>query len=271
MPQPFQRLVFNLVRGSVLGSDVGVRPHIQLFRVSRALSAPLKFKNSYELNSNLNFDPKHPIMYAPPRQTRYSNMPVHIFTSHSLQQMRTSQPIKMLASKIPALTAMASSYHTINTAYHRYFSTQATPSDPLSPSNNVKTPPPQRRSLYVQNTLTLTSFDTDNLTFDENGIPLTYIHPDTQNDEEMLAIHEEIGETIETKISLAIRADGGDIHFLTWDPTTQIVDIALSGTCESCDKSTVTLQVVVANALKFYFPQHVVKVRRVYLPGQSPH
>lgn len=88
---------------------------------------------------------------------------------------------------------------------------------------------------------------------------------------EQQQLEEDIKEIIETKIAEGIRLDGGDIHFIQYLPDQKIVEVALSGACESCDRSAITLQILVSNALKHYFPGIIEKVRRVYLPGQEPH
>lgn len=88
-------------------------------------------------------------------------------------------------------------------------------------------------------------------------------------DDATKAVVDQIKEVIELKISEAIRNDGGDIHYICYHPDTQVVDLALTGACESCDKSAVTLQILVTNALRFYFPDHVKKVKRIRLPGQE--
>lgn len=88
---------------------------------------------------------------------------------------------------------------------------------------------------------------------------------------EQQQLEADIKDIIETKIADTIRADGGDIHFIQYLPEAKVVEIALSGACESCDRSAITLQILVTNALKHYFPGSIEKVRRVYLPGQEPH
>jgi len=84
-------------------------------------------------------------------------------------------------------------------------------------------------------------------------------------------IEKNIKKVIEEKIAAGIQADGGDIHFVGYIPDKQLVEIALTGACESCDRSAITLQILVTNALKHYFPGDIEKVKRVYLPGQEQH
>ena len=70
-----------------------------------------------------------------------------------------------------------------------------------------------------------------------------------------------IEEILETRIRPTIVADGGDIHLVGWDAEQSEVVVRLSGACASCDRSTVTMRMLVQNALKYYLPW-VARVRR---------
>ena len=64
-----------------------------------------------------------------------------------------------------------------------------------------------------------------------------------------------IVEVLETKAAPAIRSDGGDISFQSFDPLTGVVRVRLHGACVSCGSSTTTLRFMVQRALTFYVPE----------------
>jgi len=77
-----------------------------------------------------------------------------------------------------------------------------------------------------------------------------------------------IRDVIEEKVAPAIRDDGGDIELVSWEPETGVCTVRLLGACSSCDRSTVTMRMLVERALKFYVPE-VTAVKRT--ENDSPH
>ena len=53
--------------------------------------------------------------------------------------------------------------------------------------------------------------------------------------------HEKIEEVIDS-LRPFIQADGGDVEFLGFNPPTGVVEVRLSGACESCPISMMTLK-----------------------------
>ena len=74
----------------------------------------------------------------------------------------------------------------------------------------------------------------------------------------------QVEEVIEI-IRPAIQADGGDITLLTVDQESGIVTVQLSGACESCPASTVTMKVGIERIMK----DRVPGVTAVVQPGED--
>jgi NFU1 iron-sulfur cluster scaffold homolog, mitochondrial len=74
-------------------------------------------------------------------------------------------------------------------------------------------------------------------------------HPD---DDEVVAM---IKELLETRIRPAVREDGGDIVFRSWDPDTGTVTLKMAGACSGCPSSAVTLKSGIENMLMHYVPE----------------
>ncbi|HLD95498.1 MAG TPA: NifU family protein [Alphaproteobacteria bacterium] len=70
----------------------------------------------------------------------------------------------------------------------------------------------------------------------------------------------QIQELIETRVRPAVAQDGGDIEFE--DFKEGIVYLKLSGACQGCPSSTMTLKSGIENMLKYYVPE-VVEVRQI--------
>jgi len=75
---------------------------------------------------------------------------------------------------------------------------------------------------------------------------------------------EDIRAVLLDKVAPAIRDDGGDIELVSWDAAAGEVCVRLLGACRSCDRSTVTMRMLVERALKFYLPavRHVRREER---------
>jgi Fe-S cluster biogenesis protein NfuA len=100
--------------------------------------------------------------------------------------------------------------------------------------------------------------------------PLSFIQPEEFTDENIQLFLTNLQQTLIEQIAPAIQSDG-NIHLISYDPDAKIISVALTGACESCDRSAVTLQILVSNALKHYYPDYVNKVVRSYLPHQTSH
>jgi len=74
-------------------------------------------------------------------------------------------------------------------------------------------------------------------------------HPD---DDEVVAM---IKELLETRIRPAVREDGGDIVFRSWDAATGTVSLRMAGACSGCPSSAVTLKSGIENMLMHYVPE----------------
>jgi len=74
-------------------------------------------------------------------------------------------------------------------------------------------------------------------------------HPD---DDEVVAM---IKELLETRIRPAVREDGGDIVFRSWDAGTGTVTLKMAGACSGCPSSAVTLKSGIENMLMHYVPE----------------
>lgn len=88
------------------------------------------------------------------------------------------------------------------------------------------------------------------------GAPATPIEDYEGEDREVV---EQIVELIDTRVRPAVAADGGDIVFKHYEPTTGVVFVSLRGACAGCPSSTMTLKAGIENMLKHYVPE-VVKV-----------
>jgi len=98
----------------------------------------------------------------------------------------------------------------------------------------------------------LTDFFDSNLPIiNEDALPNedTVIYDD---DDEVVAM---IKELLDTRIRPTVMDDGGDIKFISFDPETGILRLALVGACASCPSSIVTLKSGVENMMKFYIPE----------------
>lgn len=84
--------------------------------------------------------------------------------------------------------------------------------------------------------------------------PLVEINGDGDGDgDDEVSI--QIKDLLTTRIRASIQADGGDIFFEKFDPTTGIVYVRLAGACTGCPSSTITLKYSVENMLKHYIPE----------------
>ena len=61
-------------------------------------------------------------------------------------------------------------------------------------------------------------------------------------------------EAVLESVRPAIRADGGDVEFLTFDEETGLVQVRLMGACESCPISMMTLKGGIERRLRASVP-----------------
>ncbi|MEA3200699.1 MAG: hypothetical protein QOE90_2127 [Thermoplasmata archaeon] len=57
------------------------------------------------------------------------------------------------------------------------------------------------------------------------------------------------------RIRPAMQMDGGDIHLVEWRETEGLVRVALSGACDGCHMSTMTMSLGVERTLKSLVPE----------------
>ena len=57
------------------------------------------------------------------------------------------------------------------------------------------------------------------------------------------------------KIKPSLRADGGDIEFISWDEKKGVVEVSLTGMCAHCPMSQITLKEGVEKELKKEIPE----------------
>lgn len=72
------------------------------------------------------------------------------------------------------------------------------------------------------------------------------------DDDEVVAM---IKELLESRIRPAVQDDGGDIHYMGFEPETGVVSVKLAGSCVGCPSSSVTLKNGVENMLMHYIPE----------------
>ena len=72
------------------------------------------------------------------------------------------------------------------------------------------------------------------------------------DDDEVVAM---IKELLESRIRPAVQEDGGDIHYIGFEPETGVVSVKLAGSCVGCPSSSVTLKNGVENMLMHYIPE----------------
>jgi len=67
------------------------------------------------------------------------------------------------------------------------------------------------------------------------------------------------------KIRPALKADGGDVEFLSWDKKTGVVEVSLTGHCAHCTMSEMTLKQGIEEEIKKAVPEvkEVVNVQKI--------
>jgi len=58
-----------------------------------------------------------------------------------------------------------------------------------------------------------------------------------------------------------VQADGGDVHFESYDAESGVLTISLSGACVTCSSSTVTMRFMIKNVILHYVPEVTNVVR----------
>lgn len=80
--------------------------------------------------------------------------------------------------------------------------------------------------------------------------------PDIELDD----ISKQIIDILEEYIKPAVAADGGNILFQSYEPTSKIVKVILQGACSGCPSSTITLKNGIENMLKQLIPGEINEV-----------
>ncbi len=76
-------------------------------------------------------------------------------------------------------------------------------------------------------------------------------------------VSKRIVEIIDEYIKPAVASDGGNIQFITYDETSQKVEVLLQGACSGCPSSTFTLKNGIENMLKEMLPGKVTTVEAI--------
>ncbi|KAK1933244.1 NifU-like domain containing protein [Babesia divergens] len=80
------------------------------------------------------------------------------------------------------------------------------------------------------------------------------VFPPSYNEQE-LEVVESIKVLIEKRIKPVVQQDGGDLSFLSYDPTTGYVYVRLSGACVGCAQSDITLKHMIQGMLCHYLDE----------------
>ncbi|XP_953254.1 uncharacterized protein TA10900 [Theileria annulata] len=78
--------------------------------------------------------------------------------------------------------------------------------------------------------------------------------PETYSDEEIETV-ESIKLLIDKRIRPVIQQDGGDVFFVSYDPSTGYVYVRLSGACVGCIQSDITLKHMIQGMLCHYLEE----------------
>ena len=73
-------------------------------------------------------------------------------------------------------------------------------------------------------------------------------------------VSKQIVSILDEYVKPAVAADGGNIAFQSYDPTTQTVHVILQGACSGCPSSTITLKNGIENMLKQLIPGKIGQV-----------
>jgi len=73
-------------------------------------------------------------------------------------------------------------------------------------------------------------------------------------------VSKQIVSILDEYVKPAVAADGGNIAFQSYDPTTQTVNVILQGACSGCPSSTITLKNGIENMLKQLIPGKIGQV-----------
>jgi len=73
-------------------------------------------------------------------------------------------------------------------------------------------------------------------------------------------VSKQIISILDEYVKPAVAADGGNIAFQSYDPTTQTVNVILQGACSGCPSSTITLKNGIENMLKQLIPGKIGQV-----------
>jgi Fe-S cluster biogenesis protein NfuA len=52
------------------------------------------------------------------------------------------------------------------------------------------------------------------------------------------------------RVAPTVQADGGDVHFESYNPETGVLTISLSGACVDCASSTITMRFMIRNVVR---------------------
>lgn len=77
----------------------------------------------------------------------------------------------------------------------------------------------------------------------------------------MAEVEAHIQQVMDDMVAPSVRADGGDVHFESFEPESGVVAVSLSGACINCSSSTVTLRFMIKNVILHYVPEVTNVVR----------
>jgi Fe-S cluster biogenesis protein NfuA len=94
----------------------------------------------------------------------------------------------------------------------------------------------------------------------KNAQPTEKVQPSMEKIANLDDVSKQVVDLLEQYVKPAVAADGGNIAFQSYDPSTQTVNVILQGACSGCPSSTVTLKNGIENMLKQLIPGKISQV-----------
>jgi Fe-S cluster biogenesis protein NfuA len=84
-------------------------------------------------------------------------------------------------------------------------------------------------------------------------------------------LKDQVAAVIDSKVRPAIRGDGGDIEIVGVDERERIVMVRLTGACEGCSASNVTMEGWVEELVRREVPEVKRVIPWIFATGPVPH